>query len=167
MPSHWLNQSYSRWKVKSANQWSEKTAARLQFSVGYCSTWKQSCSWILSRLSNLKCKTLWNVKTRKVPKESCLMVARRQCTPKTSRYQSISLVFFSPIFSLPFLRKSILLLFFHPFFLFLFSDSATASLKLFARQWRGRNAGWNRVRSVTKSFRRWENNFKQSYSTTL
>ena len=85
------------------------------------------------------------------------MVARRQCTPKTSRYQSISLVFFSPIFSLPFLRKSILLLFFHPFFLFLFSDSATASLKLFARQWRGRNAGWNRVRSVSKSFRRWEN----------
>ena len=45
--------------------------------------------------------------------------------------------------------------------LFLFPGSARASLKMCARQFRGRNAGWNCVRSVRKLFRRWGINSKQ------
>ena len=84
-----------------------------------------------------------------------------------SNDQQVSVNLTSVFFFL-FLRQSIWSdVFLTHIFLFLSSANATASLKLFARQWRGRNAGWNHVRSVSKSFRRWENYFKQSYSTTL
>ena len=82
------------------------------------------------------------------------MVARQQCSPKTSRYRlALESDKYLPLLFPPKNIQSVFV-----------PDSARCSLKVFANRWLDRNAEWNHVKSANKLHRRWGNNSKQKQS---